>query len=193
MKKLLPLLDVPRRDTPATRRPLLGSTGRVALPLAAALSLGACKSSMVLLHEEAPSFEAQRYQSFRLNQPSVGEVDAELGRLIREGLIVKGYREADDAADIVVTYKLLVGSAKKPGADVSEVAAASGDVDMLAIGTDGAGESRNKVLLLLVQDAETFDTLWVGWSQANLSARDLQDRARVAISELLSRLPPGRG
>ena len=161
----------------------------LALLAGGALALSACKSSMVLLHEEAPDLRVEDYRTFRVNDPSVGKTDAQLGRIIRDSLNGKGYEETDDAPDLGVTYKLLVGSAKKPGADVSEVAAASGDVDMLAIGEDGAGESRNKVLLVLIQDSETFETLWVGWSQANLSARELEERARDAIRELMDSVP----
>jgi hypothetical protein len=161
--------------------------------IAVTFGLSACKSSMVLLHEEAPDLRVEDYRTFRVNDPSVGETDAQLGRIIRNGLDEKGYEEKTEAADLVVTYKLLVGSAKKPGADVSEVAAASGDVDMLAIGEDGAGESRNKVLLVLIQDSETFETLWVGWSQANLSARELEERAREAVRELMDRVPARNG
>jgi len=69
------------------------------------------------------------------------------------------------------------------------VARASGDVDLLNVGADGTGESRNKVLLVLLQDAETFETLWVGWSQANLSTQKLEAEARSAIAELVERIP----
>lgn len=162
---------------------------RAAALLALPWALSACKSSMVLLHEVAPDFRVDRYETFRVNEPEVGEIDKKLGRIIASGLENKGYREVGDDADMIVTYKLLVGSAKKPGADVSEVARASGDVDMLAIGAEGSGESRNKVLLVLIQDTESFETLWVGWSQANLSADDLEERARTAIGELVDRVP----
>jgi len=148
-----------------------------------------CKSSTVLLHERAPNVQFSEYGTFRVNEPKVGEMDRELTRLIREGLATKGYRESETNPDLVVTYKLLVGSAKKDGADVGEVARASGDVDLLNVGADGTGESRNKVLLVLLQDAETFETLWVGWSQANLSTQKLEAEARSAIAELVERIP----
>lgn len=148
-----------------------------------------CKSSMVLLHEEAAESELSAYRTFRIMEPSVGERDQELTRLIRDGLGDKGYTESSGSSDLVVTYKLLVGSAKKDGADIGEVANASGDVDLLNVGADGTGESRNKVLLVLIQDAKTFETLWVGWSQANLSKRDLETRSRDAITELVDRVP----
>lgn len=159
------------------------------LALSLAMGVSACGGSSLLLHEASPTNDLRDYRSFQLREPQVGQLDDELSRLIRSGLEDRGYREDPQTGELVVTYKLLVGNSKKDGADVSEVARATGDVDMLAIGGQGAGESRNKVLLVLIQDAQTFETVWVGWSQENLSSQDLEVKARQAIGELVDRLP----
>jgi hypothetical protein len=152
----------------------------------------ACAGSGLLLHEASPGSDLAGYRTFDVRDPAVGHTDANLGELLRDGLTDKGY-VGSETPDIVVSYKVLVGSAKKGGADVGEVAAASGDVDMLNVGADGSGESREKVLLVLIQDAQTFETIWVGWSQAKLAPREVAAASRQALTELLDRIPPRRG
>lgn len=152
-----------------------------------ALLAGGCAGSSVLRHQEASSAQTTEYSTFRLNEPTVGQTDPELARLLLEGLEEKGYRQVGAEAELVVTYKLLVGTVNDDGAGSPDEPAIVHD-DMFSRGTT-AEESHNKILLVIIQDARTLDTLWVGWSQADLAEDEIETRARDALVELMDRIP----
>lgn len=144
-----------------------------------------CASSSVVRHQEADATQTAGYATFRLNEPTVGETDPELYQLLVRGLEAKGYRQVDQDAELVVTYKLLVA----PTTASTEPSRASTAADDMFSFTPAYDDSQNKVLLVLIQDARTLDAVWVGWSQADAPEDEVESRARVALGELVDRIP----
>lgn len=60
-------------------------------------------------------------------------------------------------------------------------------------GTDGIGNAdparHEKTVLVVLQDADTLDILWVGWSHEEVEQTDLAERAEAAAREIARTLP----
>jgi hypothetical protein len=152
-----------------------------------ALMCAACASSNVIRSQEADEVRTTAYDTFRLNEPTVGQTDPELARALIDGLESKGYRRGGEGAQLVVTYKLLLGSMDGRDSEGDESPAIVHD-DMFSR-SETPEERESKILLVLIQDARTLDTLWVGWSHAEAPEDEVARRARSALSELVKRIP----
>ena len=175
------------KEHSAVMRHVFGSSLRISSCSAALLLCAACASSNVIRSQAATSARTTAYDTFRLNEPTVGQTDPELARTLVEGLESKGYRRAGEGAELVVTYKLLLGSMGGSDPEGQERTAIVHD-DMFSRG-DTAEERESKILLVLIQDARTLDTLWVGWSHAEAPEDQVASRARSALAELVTRIP----
>ena len=152
---------------------------------AAALLAAGCATSTEVRSQAATGAAPGDYASFRLNEPTVGPADATLSQMLVEGLEAKGYEQGGPDAGLVVTYKLLLGSAG--GEESASNTPTIVHDDMFSRPVAPAKES--KILLVLIQDSRTLDTLWVGWSQAETREQDVEQRARRALEELVEQLP----
>jgi hypothetical protein len=162
-----------------------------ALAWLAPLLIAGCASSPVIGSREAASARPMEYSTFRLNAPTVGQTDPELARSLIQGLEAKGYRPVGEDAELVVTYKLLFGSMDESASDGSEAPAIVHD-DMFSSSLT-TEERESKILIVLIQDARTLDTLWVGWSHAEAREDEVESRARQALTELVTRIPERTG
>lgn len=146
------------------------------IPLfALALATTGCAPSLLVQHDTAADLVRTDYRTYALLEPSVG--DASLANdavrpVIAAALDAKGFEAAAQGeADILVTYKVLTTLS----------------------GSDGLGNAdpdrHEKTVLVVLQDADNWDILWVGWSFEEVEEPRLAERAEHAAREIAKTLP----
>ncbi|HJK98699.1 MAG TPA: DUF4136 domain-containing protein [Polyangiaceae bacterium LLY-WYZ-14_1] len=134
-----------------------------------------CGSSLMVQHDTAADLTNARYQTYHLIEPHLG--DAELAQravrpVLTESLEQKGYRPAPlEEAQVVVSYKVLTALASETVGNADE-------------------DTHDKTLIILFQDPNTWDILWVGWSQdSDVEESNLDQRAAEAARRIVATIP----
>jgi len=129
---------------------------------------------MVVRHDAAPALVESSHQTYALIEPHVGDADLAV-RVVRpvvdQALRNRGYTPAaQDGADLIVSYKVVTASGETGAGNADE-------------------PSHQKTVFVLLQDAETLDILWLGWSQDEVKESELEERTGEAARRIVDSLP----
>lgn len=178
-------------------------------------TVAGCKSAVQVQHQHAEDLYHGGYRTYGLLEHPVGRaagVDEIIEASIHETMAAKGYtREDPKSADLLVSYKVLIHGEVAPvgplaNADLggtwfndptrerqepepNAVWVAAPPVD----GSRLARDARDKTVLVLLQESESFHVVWLGWSLAEVSPSDLASTTKHAISEIMERVPDAAG
>ena len=163
---------------------------------AAALVVLGCASGPVANHETIPGGLAP-HQTYAVVEHPVGNrasVDEAVERTIHARMEARGYaRAAIDDADVLVSYKLLASQHEAVAplhGPVSAPAAAAQIDDALFV---DANVEADKALLVLIQERESFRTIWLGWTiSRDIGAAELGEATERSLEQILNGVPPAR-
>ncbi len=154
---------------------------RAAILLVAVVLVGACTTGRegrfrtYARFDTTYDFEAVETFAFDVKRPGVAE--SEYGPILeaalREGLVVRGYREVPkDRADVWISYDYGTYSAAQLSGR-NTLARQTGDIS------------------IWVYDPETGEQVWYGWSETTLTPRDEPEPTiRTAVAAILAdRMP----
>lgn len=176
------------------------------LPILSAFFLVACVSQTQTSHESALDVNAS-LRTYAVLDHAVGQrasIDGELETAIHAHLGELQYERVPAAeADLLVSYKLLLSDERHVAvaplhgplmAPVGDIGNFGGDqLYVESVQMDENESTREKVLLVLVQERRTMRTLWLGWASGRVDSSDIDARTLSALSEVISRLPPAGG
>lgn len=149
---------------------------------------GCATGKMAVRYEAARDFPAAGHQSFRIVDHDIGTPSEAVLQLVEEELratmLRKGYREAATGdADLAVSVKVLLG--KTQGAPPAGTVGTGAGADVVV----ASGTAQDKVLLILIQDARSMRSVWVGWSQGKVPTHALGARIKKAVTSLVAEIP----
>lgn len=161
------------------------------------LCASACASSAIRVESQGRNLlAASDYQTYALLTHRVGRIpsaDPAIKSTIRTAMQDRGYRFAETGADLFVSYKVLLAdeSQDDKGAIQAQAAAAGNAEDALfAAEASNDAVSKDKVILVILQDSKTAEMVWVGWSRTKVGAKDMAESISMAVDMILEELPP---
>ena len=158
-----------------------------ALAIAALMPFGCGTTSPTLRHQRVSGFDAAKYRDYHLlNHPvaTLPDFNRSLEQAVHNRLAKSGYRSvAKDHARSFISVKILLSDEVTvfPFGD----AFATDTVDS----TDMRDKDLQKTALVTLQDAETLQIVWAGWSQMKVSSRETYEAALQSILSILRKLP----
>ena len=196
----------------STIRQLLLSGAAAAILLA---PVAGCKSAVQVQAQHAEDLYHGGYRTYGLLEHPVGRaagVDEIIEATIHEAMAAKGYtREDPENAELLVSYKVLIHGEVAPvgplanadlggtwfndptretqGPEPNAVWVAAPPVE----GSRLQRDARDKTVLVLLQEAESFHVVWLGWSLAEVSPKELASTTKYAITEIMDRVPNAPG
>jgi len=184
------------------------SSRRITAAVSAALCvvLGGCGSAVQVRHEEASAVSHGPYRSYALLQHPVGReesVDEIIEAAIHDQMRAKGYERTEvSKAELLVSYKVLLSGELAPVSPLEDSAkerAPRSEPDALwdaiwvsvppAQGVSPRDPSRDKTLLVMLQEAHSYKVIWLGWSSAEVDRKDLAAVTKQAIEEIMAKIP----
>lgn len=174
------------------------------LPLFSVFFLVACVSQTQTSHESALDASSS-LRTYAVLDHAVGQrasIDSQLEAAMHARLAELRYERVPRAeADLLISYKLLLSDERHVAVAPLQgpLIAPVGDVgsfgaDQLVIETAQMDEpSREKILLVLVQERRTMRTLWLGWASGRVDSDDIDARTLSALSDVIARLPSAGG
>jgi len=157
-------------------------------------------------HEEASAVSHGPYRSYALLQHPVGReesVDGIIEAAIHGKMQAKGYERTEvSKAELLVSYKVLLSGELAPVSpleDPSKARAPRSEPDALwdvvwvsvppAQGVAPRDPSRDKTLLVMLQEAHSYRVVWLGWSSTEVDRKDFVAVTKQAIDEIMARIP----
>lgn len=171
--------------------------------------LGGCGSAVQVRHEEASSVSHGPYRSYALLQHPVGReesVDGIIEAAIHGQMQAKGYERTEvSKAELLVSYKVLLSGELAPVSpleDPSKERPPRSEPDALwddvwvsvpsAQGVAARDPSRDKTLLVMLQEAHSYRVVWLGWSSTEVDRKDFVAVTKQAIDEIMAKIPEVR-
>jgi len=143
------------------------------------------RSAAMISSDSAPTYRILEHDLARA--PSSEQwIEEELHAALQK----RGFRATKAKASLIVDYKILVDENESWGeaqAFVAEGGALGGNG--IEDGSMNPNPRSEKVLVVTIQDAESLELLWLGWSKADVTSSELPETARAAIVEIMKRLP----
>lgn len=161
--------------------------GRAASLTAIALLIGCGNTSTSVRYDMAKGFQAGKYKQYHMIKHPVAkraDLDAVFEVAVRRALGNKGYQNVEKSrASAYVSVKLLLGNDPAP-----QTPPLTARFDAAEQGIN-AMNNRDKTLLVLLQDAQTHQVVWAGWSQMQVKGGEINKIATRKVSEILNRVP----
>ncbi len=164
--------------------------------IAFTIALFACAAAPTAQHETTPAGLAP-HETYAILEHPVGSresIDSVVEQRIRARMTDQGYRQVEaDIADVLVSYKLLVDAheAVAPLHGPASAPASNALIDD-AVFVD-ANLDQDKALLVLIQERETFRTIWMGWMiSRDIGTAELAESTENALEQILNGVPPAR-
>jgi hypothetical protein len=159
---------------------MTNTTPRVLAVVAAAAMFSACASSgksAKIRYDMERGFDAAQYRDYHVIEHGVAQHE-KLGPIMKAAvnrtLATKGYRAVDKAkAATYVSVKLLLG-AEQGQLNSNAAGAGRGGVFDAFEGMEAVDRTRDKTMVVFLQDAKTHRIVWVGWSQITISSTALR-------------------
>ena len=181
----------------------------LALSSTLCLTLAACGSSMHVSHQDASDVHNRDYRSYGLLEHPVGgeeSVDDIITKAIHDQMQLKGYEQEDPSdADLLVTYKVLLSGESAPVAsleDATDRASSSSRPEAIwdeiwvsvpsTSVTNSRDPARDNVLLVMLQEADTYKVVWLGWSSTEVNSKELVSTTTGAIDAILAKIPEAK-
>ncbi|MEM1022316.1 MAG: DUF4136 domain-containing protein [Myxococcota bacterium] len=144
------------------------------------------RSSTALSSKTTPTYKVLSHSLAR--EP---ESDKWIEDELHRALQARGFKRTAGNPSLIVDYKLLVDEREVTGERAPDLPMAGAmDAGGLDDMNDGSSNT-DKILVVTVQDADSLELLWVGWSKARVSAAELPATTRAAVEEIMKRLPTG--
>lgn len=174
------------------------------LILVVGATLAGCAGKVTVRDQAATEFHEGDYRTYHIIDQPVGR-EPSLDTVVRAGLAGaldgRGYQGvAYEQADLIVSYKVLLDQAvgfSPSGANARATvigqprAIWAGQLPSeVNVAPEARDETRRKILLVMLQDARTHRTVWLGWSHTETTLFALRDHAQEAIASIMERLPP---
>lgn len=168
--------------------------------------LAACGGGARAVQQNAVPRGNNPYQSYAVLDHAVGAsapVDTLIVQNLHHTMGLKGYERRTAAeADLLVSYKVLTSGERAPVAPLhgplpsasafpNDVRGAWG-VDVLQadfVAPSRGDASREKVLLVTLQDTRTFRVVWLGWTEVEFTDATLHARTSEAIGTITVGIP----
>jgi hypothetical protein len=164
---------------------------------------------MHVSHQDASDVHNRDYRSYGLLEHPVGgeeSVDDIITKAIHDQMQLKGYEQEDPSdADLLVTYKVLLSGESAPVAsleDATDRASSSSRPEAIwdeiwvsvpsASVMNSRDPARDNVLLVMLQEADTYKVVWLGWSSTEVNSKELVSTTTGAIDAILAKIPEAR-
>ncbi len=178
--------------------------------------LPGCRSAMEIRSEVAPHVETQRYQTYKLLEHQVARhasTESLIEGTIHRSMKARGFTRVEDngEADLLISYKVLLSAQDEVTPEASSPMEASplqtsaqsepflgapadewGDAGMgnhFLHALSATESERQKVVLVMFQDAQDLSVVWVGWSSDEVQNREMTTSTGQAISGIMARVP----
>lgn len=192
------------RQTASSLRYMLRISAGIVL-LFGFVALTGCAARVDIAAQTAKELRYGDYKTFHLLRHEVGRAegaDTAIEQSIIRSMAAQGYTAAPvERADLMVSYKLLIGGEDREATGVAPVVrtrpipAVGGAWDgaLHADYVDDAGTpSQRKVLLVLLQEARSYRVVWIGWAMSDVEPKQTPVRALETIPRIMEKVPRRR-
>lgn len=183
----------------AYRRRVKSRAGWKSAPAAllACVLAGCASGGMDIGSDVSPSLANASVRTYRLLEHEVGrepKLDDQIEVVLRRELEERGFSENLVEPRYVVNYKILLSETLGNAAsgDANSALAFAADMGMAEQNSAGA-PSVTKILVVTLQEAESLELVWVGWSRTQTTSAGAGGSVGNTAELIMTRLPPEVG